>query len=505
MPSALESSLPPELWGAIISNLSRSDLAKLCRTSSAIQHKLRVRLYREVALDDRHTATLDLLLSNTNLASSVVSYAFKNTSEDPMLLGKITDVAMAMPNLRKLRLDMGSGEFFVDSNKEDEFVKHFNDREHPLQEFEYVTHSLRSPDTVFCLARLTRLKWEDSVPDDVAEEEMGSNFEDAVADCMPFIWDILRASRNTLENISLDFLDSESTRETKFWGMTFPRLRVLSMGKADIELVEWQSETAAFLGRHPLIEELRLPEGHEIPPDSAGVLTTASLPRLKYFRGDIHTLAQMARYQLECLRTTLHNVELIACWGDNLTNTQTSLDVLLHHNMPKPLLPASEVFTLDISHCKIRSAAEYIEVTQRLAALCGDSLHTWQVKEPGGIYLPASVMGPIYAGLKNLREIRMLTSCLDRGNAVPGQIVDGDEPDNDEMQDQQSKGSTREAAELYVRRLAAQCSRLERVIMKDSHKSPSSLEFRILARGQGQSVDEIRLHVLTPPDDGRDA
>lgn len=72
--------LPPEIWGLIVGNAAKRDLARMCRVSKQFQAVLRPLLYREVKLKEENVETLELLSKDRRLASCVNSFVLKRLS-----------------------------------------------------------------------------------------------------------------------------------------------------------------------------------------------------------------------------------------------------------------------------------------------------------------------------------------------------------------------------------------------------------------------------------------
>ena len=159
-----KSKLAPELWKLITSSLSQCDIAILCCTSSTLLKILRVVLYEEVSLTNRHDATIKLLLSDKTVSGSVLTFKFENRRLSPKYdpdTTKAIQAAMKMTRLQKLHFSVNSAFLFQDLSQEKKFLDHFNNRKIPLQEFGYTNRSVDTRSTRFGLKNLTSLVWAD--------------------------------------------------------------------------------------------------------------------------------------------------------------------------------------------------------------------------------------------------------------------------------------------------------------------------------------------------------
>jgi hypothetical protein len=360
MSSYLETNFPSDLWTRIRPYLPQNDLANLCRTSSTLLGAVRGLLYRQVHINCNHTATIDLLLSDKDLADSVLDFAFKssekggNTSE---MMNKVYEAALAMASLRKLHLCFQDIAMFEDTEVQRRFLDKFNNRTNPLETLEVSGSGLSSSESVlgnFTLSRLTNLSWTCEWNVSHPYRKLMKRIADESTDTA-YLFDILKASADTLKSISITFnhVSGYELPAEPIWKMNFPQIRSLS-------LKHWEGDEGPgatigfwkFLTLHPSLESLEITPNDfdSVPtapdPDMEKDLPRPFLPNLRTFKGEGKVFLQLINMQPACLSTTLRCLELFT-GSQNPVKVKSLLDsALLQSDGESVLLPSLKMFTL---------------------------------------------------------------------------------------------------------------------------------------------------------------
>jgi len=420
------------------------------------------------------------------------------------------NAATSMPALQKLGFHMYDQALFEDPKKQQNFLDHFNHRPAPLREFEYQNSAVGSSllETKFSLSRLTSFIWGDV------------NYSDVEPKMIPYIWDILDASQETLEKLVIHF--QWKSLENPLWKMKFPRLRSLSLADLDLERYDGDDGDdglAGFLAVHPSVEELDflIPDVHHEPrcllPDIHSPICTESLPNLQSFRGLFSIFTQLFRHQPGCCLASLRKLDLHADSHDYLYRIEDTLEPLLQEDMPWPLLPSVKEFHLDLELSPISTIRDYIEVTRWFASLVGDELESWHARERQFIDLSKRIqgLGPILADFPNLKAIRMEanytnTSYFDSRQASDvesdSEISGSAKSENEDLEEPGPQGQKKRIRGGFLttrdlvsctQALAIHCPKLGKVVFEDyCPVSGGDAEFRI-ERLEGSS--EIRVDI----------
>ena len=246
MSSLIERSLHPELWIVLSSSLTRRNLANLCLTSSIILRTTRPMLYRKVQLDDRHHNTIRLLANDKHLADSVLEFEFRisnyhadiDTLYPSPVLDHLLEGITSMLSLRRLQLHLATClKLFEEPARQQKFLDYFNGRTVPLHGFcclNSLTPVSDFPRPGFPLSRLTTFRWDDCNGNlrnlHFLDHSILMSFFWSVGkpgsientSNLAYLWDILRASQETLEEICLLFV--WYSIHNPLWKMRFPQL-----------------------------------------------------------------------------------------------------------------------------------------------------------------------------------------------------------------------------------------------------------------------------------------
>jgi hypothetical protein len=189
---------------------------------------------------------------------------------------------------------------------------------------------------------------------------------------VPYIWDILQASRLSLEEIHISFY--WKSLENPFWQMDFPRLRLLDLAFWDSEQHEDEG-LAMFLVANPSVRELKLhafsvldfrTQRYLLVRPTGPLGAESSLPSLQVLSGSLIVFLQFARHQPRCFQTTLHTINLsLESNFDTYNCTVVVLDRLLESGLPRPLLPALKHFNLDFQYNSKLKAKHYPSLVRR--------------------------------------------------------------------------------------------------------------------------------------------
>jgi hypothetical protein len=182
MLSPLESKVYPELWPIITGFLSPQHMGRLCLCSSTMLRRIRTQLYSQVTITPQHAATLKLLLSDRDLSRKVLTFEYfyrripspDSPSNDllPDMIQQVCQAAEYMPHLQTLTLDLYKTDealdMIGDPNKWNKFVERFNNRDIPLQSFNFLHEEPEQPrltwPRVVAFDRLKSLECFDHVP-----------------------------------------------------------------------------------------------------------------------------------------------------------------------------------------------------------------------------------------------------------------------------------------------------------------------------------------------------
>jgi hypothetical protein len=259
------------------------------------------------------------------------------------------------------------------------------------------------------------------------------------------MWDLLEASRETLEVLNLPVKMHDPKQYLRLWRMRFPRLRSLGLGIWHCDVQGAPDKFTEFIVAHgDTLEELDLAYGRfdrqVMAFDGSKMLKRDSLPKLKKFRGHTSAFIQMVDTQMDCLGTTLERVEVgtgVTEYPDSdFYNLFLTECLGLRPSEPKMPLSALRELKLDMSQMDIYPFQSFTNIVALAHPSC-PSLEVWLGDITKKIGVKSLV--EVFSLFKKLRVIYLRRVVIGTSNI--------------------------EKVKKYVVELAAGCAKLEKVVI----------------------------------------